>query len=1842
MRHVFGLYIDHAGGGVRIDVDGGGRLLDFGDVGRRGAEGEGEGDDTVASELGGEGVGEDDAGATFVAHGESEDIQLVGREDESVAFVVDTFHDAVGEERTRGAVEADSGDDIAVNHLVVVDGVGLEDGVAGVDDALVDSPVAALDEEVGVDGCQVGLAEEGIAVVDAAVEVVAPGAVAAALLVVLTDPAVEGEGEVLDTVDAAVEGDAVAMAFEACGVANHTALLLADVLVASAMGSVVALGLGAGLDDSCHIAAALVGAHGTVDVVVHDVGVAGAADDTADALRTTVGGDVEEVVGDDRATGAAGLAGRTLLEEGDIGLGTEGAQDAGMAGGDVDGRRVHRRVVGIAVGAQGHGVGGDTLGEFGQLRLGEGVAAAGSGASGIDAGGLFRELTLPGASGADAQHDGLARAGGGPAHDDRAVGNGGRDLISRTGGTGTAEADSPGHHAGGAGLRHQTHGVGGDALRELGQRGEGVAALTVGSDEVVVGGNSLHSSGVLAPGGTRADAYLDILLGSVVGVAPLHGDDGYVVGLYLLLLIVSLGNLVFRAGGLDVTDGDLSSFHTAVTERLERHGVGGDALRELGQRGEGVAAEAVVAGRRDFSPLKVAGRGAARIDSHLDVGALIHRVGRGVVPVHRHSLVVFAVGSCLQAVERAFRDGVGVPALVAGRIECHGVDRIHGRCGGEGVLDSALGGGVGAGGGGGVPDAAGAVAHSHGGVLRDVAFVVPDGLEDSGLRIHGGLQIVFRTDRGNIAVRQGDVGGDHIPVGGIVAASPHSHGVDIRVAGGCRRDGEVVAGARRDGCPRGVGAVALLIPVGAFAVAHLDGGAASGLPCNVDVVSGAVVGGLGSRCRGAEVVDEAGRFVSGLANLATDTAADIDAAGVGLHLGLCVGDFVALADADDTAAVDGTTGVAGFGLAVNDFAVGGVSHDTAAGVVGGEDGALDTTAVDGAVLDGGVVGLSREAADILAAADEDVTQGDAHALGAMEGAEEARIAHVRLVDHDVLDDDALVGASDAGGVMDSGTHTVETAAETILAGSHRRPEEALHVVVRAVGLLVQVDGVELEGTRLVAVEAVHHGDEPGETVLIIYMYVAAVGGDIAGLVVACHFRGTVVVGVLVAGGHILQRAVVEDIVVDLGIHGTADDGRVDHFGPVVMGAVVGNDVVVVVGDNIGGGVVVEGVEAPHEELGIADVGLGHELDDVALAEEDVGQVVAVVGVDILVDHVVVVAGDGGEDVTHGGVVGDIGSDDDRLVVAVADGGDTVDRDARGSVGPAVGGRRDGFPHRMAAEVADLVDGNLDILGERAEAGDVVGSDAYAYQTLAFAARHVETRGDQGVDHRGEVVGIVVLFHSVGHHDVGIRRGVLAHDVVDGTVLHLPGVVVGSKAALDTIDDSIVTRGAGVGRQDAIVEHILTQDGDVVVSNGHCLVGTLVAEGGAAEQVLRQAVDIGAEEDEEVVVALEVLVLVDLAEDGEVVTGVDGEADGVAGGGAGEPLTHADAGVGAEDTAHLDDVGLAVHEVGRTGTGEEDVGFLPGIIYHIGVEGEACGQAVDDDKVPPLASRGEDAGIHEAVACDVDGRDLVGSREHHIAAVDIDGAVVGSQGVVAASGGVVAGEGVGEVVADGHVALEGQRAAAGDADGTHHRGIDGKTIGIQVGVSVPVVTHLGTFHEGDGARLTRNGVLLHHDDGSEGLVGVGELHVLGEGGLGVGGAPIGEVVDKLQVAADEDGAAIAVAHHAFHAGAGTAVEVDILRCEDAGAADHNHRATIDTAGVAGQLVVVAVVADDLDGRTVAALDMDGTLVDIHLVDDGNDVALLIDIGTEGMLEGLDIAVGALADDGGSLGYAVVIT
>ena len=202
----------------------------------------------------------------------------------------------------------------------------------------------------------------------------------------------------------------------------------------------------------------------------------------------------------------------------------------------------------------------------------------------------------------------------------------------------------------------------------------------------------------------------------------------------------------------------------------------------------------------------------------------------------------------------------------------------------------------------------------------------------------------------------------------------------------------------------------------------------------------------------------------------------------------------------------------------------------------------------------------------------------------------------------------------------------------------------------------------------------------------------------------------------------------------------------------------------------------------------------------------------------------------------------------------------------------------------------------------------------------------------------------------------------------------------------------------------------------------------------------------------------------------------------------------------------------------------------------------------------------------------------------------------------------------EVVFHGHVAGERHGAAIGEADGTHVLGIDRHTVSVDSVVFVPVVLHGGTF-----AQVQRAAVAGHLNDGSEGLIGVG--HIIDSCFI-IGISPI------LQVAAAVEVGIGSVPLDMGDVGTGTAVEGDVLSGEAVAAAHHNHRAAVD-ALLVGQFVVVAVIAYHLDGWAVGTGDVHRRF-DVHRVDNGDHVALLIDTLFQCFAEALYIEVRVFAN------------
>ena len=182
-----------------------------------------------------------------------------------------------------------------------------------------------------------------------------------------------------------------------------------------------------------------------------------------------------------------------------------------------------------------------------------------------------------------------------------------------------------------------------------------------------------------------------------------------------------------------------------------------------------------------------------------------------------------------------------------------------------------------------------------------------------------------------------------------------------------------------------------------------------------------------------------------------------------------------------------------------------------------------------------------------------------------------------------------------------------------------------------------------------------------------------------------------------------------------------------------------------------------------------------------------------------------------------------------------------------------------------------------------------------------------------------------------------------------------------------------------------------------------VIGQLMAEGGATEEVGCSEVNRRVVEDIEALVAHEVVVFSHgIGKDGVVTAHHSGKAYGVALVDTGEPLAHAYLGVVAQRTADHDDVALCVGGhllvVGAGGRGltcEQHVGTIPKAEGG-GVDGVALGHAVDIEDVPPgdRTGVGVDERIHQVVMDDVDGGVAVRLRQFDRAAVDIDGAAAG--------------------------------------------------------------------------------------------------------------------------------------------------------------------------------------------------------------------------------------------------------
>ena len=381
---------------------------------------------------------------------------------------------------------------------------------------------------------------------------------------------------------------------------------------------------------------------------------------------------------------------------------------------------------------------------------------------------------------------------------------------------------------------------------------------------------------------------------------------------------------------------------------------------------------------------------------------------------------------------------------------------------------------------------------------------------------------------------------------------------------------------------------------------------------------------------------------------------------------------------------------------------------------------------------------------------------------------------------------------------------------------------------------------------------------------------------------------------------------------------------------------------------------------------------------------------------------------------------------------------------------------------------------------------------------AVAAAHGDGRHGEGVDHRGHIVARVAVLQGVLHHVVGIGRGVLLVGQAQ-RVVPVPGEGVGQEAALQAVEHRIDTRGAGGRFQVVVAQHVAGAVAAAAVFQGQRHILHLVAEGGAAEEVGVLVVDLGAVEDIVVVVGGKDAVAHGTAQHREVRAVGGGDGDGVARRRSREPLAHADARVGTLAAVDDDNVALHVVEVlvALDGiraadalrhrchllAGEEDIGLLPeGYLALVDEPAGLVGERVD--RPPGLGA--VHGGVEEVVLRDVDGRQRAGLGQHHAAAVDIDGAIVGPQ-VIARAVVVV---GAAEVVLHGDVVEECEGAVAGNVDGAHEGSVGRQAVGVELcrhaAVVVPVVLHRGAVLEGHRAAV-------HHlDDGAIDAVGVGRL------------------------------------------------------------------------------------------------------------------------------------------------------
>ena len=629
--------------------------------------------------------------------------------------------------------------------------------------------------------------------------------------------------------------------------------------------------------------------------------------------------------------------------------------------------------------------------------------------------------------------------------------------------------------------------------------------------------------------------------------------------------------------------------------------------------------------------------------------------------------------------------------------------------------------------------------------------------------------------------------------------------------------------------------------------------------------------------------------------------------------------------------------------------------------------------------------------------------------------------------------------------------------------------------------------------------------------------------------------------IVVVGSYVVVAIAVGIVEVGV-IDGTGRSFAVDMLMPVLdvsAGAIVGRYGGIVRRHHISGQLLIVGVEVPHDELGLrSGVGarLGVEVQGVAWAEVHARQLVYGVALGAhgpLVYVVVFGTFEHGADVAHAAVYPYARCNLHALEVAAHHGMDGVvgvgPAGTHGVIPPGAAvvtvargvGQCRGFGpigHRVVDAVVYQY-AEVDVLIQLAFAGGVGGGDAQVVPLAVLSRGHGFVGQQQGVGHRGGILGVArrVFECAVGqvvlYLGVAIRCDGLLQD--DGLGRVAPGVGVGHQTALHAVDDAVAARGAEV-RLVAEVQHVvrlqrqavqLGVDIAVVVYWAYiAAIGSdiLVAERGAAEEVGCGEVDLRVVEDAEFVVALEVLVLGDRSgQDAVVAARHRGKAYGVAVVYAGEPLAHAYLGVVAHGAADYDEVTLrVVHgleivaSLGSVGlAGEQHIGFIP-VFEGFVIDGKAYRHAIHFVDHPPgnQVGIGVHTRIHQIVFGDGYGGVSVRLRQLHGATIDIDGSAAGGSLYrygIADCQVVVSPQSVAEVVLYGDVAVEGQRSTVGDADGAHVLCFCRHTVAVclagSASVAVPVVLHDGTLAQVHCAACPR-----HLNDGSERDIGVGQL------------------------------------------------------------------------------------------------------------------------------------------------------